>query len=194
MKKKLVFFLFVFMVSNFGICALTYAGEWRFPVGLSYFSGLDDIGDILEDNETSGYTTADITVIPVGITFRPYYEFENGMGVGMDFGPTMLTTGDIDFFNFPINATFRYSFNHDGNTSPYLRAGVSYNIVSGDYKEGSNPGIFAAAGIELMRTKMIGFGIEVAYDSSEIEMENLDYSRIDEIKPGDLILTFSVIF
>ena len=179
-----------FLATNFCICSSAYAeGEWHFPVGLSYFSGVSDIGDLFEDNieSQSTYNTiieADVTVIPVGITFRPYYEFDSGVGIGMDFGPIMFLYSDqeyiddVDFFNLPVIATCRYAFNSDGDVSPYVRAGVSYNISSGDYKEGSDPGLFAAVGIEFMRKKAVNMGIEVAYDSSEIEFIDLSNDSV----------------
>lgn len=193
--------LFAFLTASFCICGSTYAGEWRFPVGLSYVSGVNDIGDLLEDNlESNPYVSADVTVIPVGITFKPYYEWESGLGVGMDFGPTMFVWSseddiDADFFNLPINANCRYTFMPDGNVSPYVKAGISYNISSGDYKEGSDPGFFAAAGIEWMRNRKVGIGVEVAYDSSQIEFERLYYPYgTEKIKPGGFTLTISAVF
>lgn len=204
MNKNWTILLFIFLVANFGICGSTYAGEWHFPVGLSYISGVNDIGDLFEDNlEAESYIySADITVIPVGITFRPYYEYDNGVGFGMDFGPTMIMLSneddiDADFFNLPINVTCRYAITPDASVSPYVRAGISYNISSGDYKESSKPGLFAAVGVEMMRTKAVNLGIEFAYDSSEIEFEDhTDYygGGIKKIKPGGFIFTFSVIF
>lgn len=87
-KNILTLLLFVFLAANFGICGSTYAGEWRFPVGLSYVSGLNDIGDLIEDNASTGYVQADVTVIPIGATFRPYYEFDNG-------GTRKIKPGDL---------------------------------------------------------------------------------------------------
>lgn len=187
--------LFVLLVINFGICGSTYAGEWRFPVGLSYVSGVSDIGDLIEDNASTAYVDADVTAIPVGITFRPYYEWDMGLGVGMDFGPVMMTVGDVDFFNLPISATCRYAFLADRNVSPYVKAGVSYNIVSGDYDRSSDPGLIAAVGVEFMRNRAVGMGIEVAYNTSEIEFDDYDhYPYIKTIKPCEYTVTFSAIF
>jgi hypothetical protein len=55
----------------------------------------------------------------------------------------MIVLGDADFFNLPLNLNCRYTFNHQGNVFPYIRAGVSRNFASGDYVEGSKIGFLA---------------------------------------------------
>ena len=149
------------------------AGEWRFPVGLSYVGGIDDIGDLFEDNlEAEGYWTDSVTPIPVGIAFRPYFEFDSGLGIGMDFGPLMAVTGDVSFVNLPVNVNCRYAFLPDSNISPYIRGGIAYNLAGGDYVDSKNPGLFGAVGVEFLRQKMVGVGFEIAVDKSEIEFED----------------------
>lgn len=198
MKNKIwTILLFVFLIDCFCICGSSFAGDWHFPVGLSYISGMGDVKDIYEDNLTAqGYYTESIDSIPVGVTFRPYYEIDNGLGFGMDIGPSMLMLGDLDFFSIPLNATCRYTFNHNSKVRPYVRAGLSHNFASGDYVESGETGYFTAAGIELMKNDVFGFGIEAAYDSSEIEFEKWGYSSytLEKIKPGGFTLTVSVIF
>ena len=199
MKNKIgSILLFVFLAADFCICGSAYAGDWRFPVGLSYISGVNDVSDLYEDNlDELGYITDSVDAIPVGVSFRPYYEFDNGLGIGMDFGPSMLIIGDVDFFNFPVNATCRYTINHDADVAPYIRVGISHNFASGDYVESGETGLFAAVGLEMMRNKVVALGIEAAYDSSEIEFERyvLYWDVVyEKIKPGGFTLTFSVIF
>ena len=106
------------------------AGQWRFPVGLTYVSGFSDIVDVIEDNEDA----ADTGYVPIGISFQPYMQFKNGLG------PLMIVIGDAKFINLPVNINGRFTFNHQGDVSPYVRAGVSRNFASGDYVEGSKFG------------------------------------------------------
>ncbi|MEW6419128.1 MAG: outer membrane beta-barrel protein [Nitrospirota bacterium] len=126
--------------------------------------------------EAKGYDVDTEFAWPVGLTFQPYVEFDNGLGVGMGLGPMMIvaTNQDADFFNLPVNLNLRYSFLPKEKISPYVRAGASYNITSGDYVEGSKIGFLGALGVEFLRKSPVGFGLEVGYDSSEIEFEEFE--------------------
>ena len=153
---------------------LAAAGEWRFPVGLTYVSGVGDIVDQYEDNlQAEGYETEKTESVPVGLSFQPYYSFDSGLGIGVGFGPTMMIFGDVDFFNLPVNVCLRYTIAPKANTSAYLRAGASHNLASGDYVASSKVGFVGALGIEFLRHKRVGIGIEVGYDSSTIELDDL---------------------
>lgn len=68
--------------------------------------------------------------------------------------------------------SLRYAFAPKANTSLYLKAGASYNFASGDYVEESQPGFIGAVGVEFMRNKPVGIGVELGYDSSTIELED----------------------
>jgi outer membrane protein W len=81
------------------------------------------------------------------------------------------TSGDIDIINVPVNVHGRYYFDPEGSFSPYVKAGLSYNIASGDYLETSNVGVFGGLGVELYRTNSVSWGIEAIIDSSTIEIE-----------------------
>ena len=161
-----------------GISSMTkttaFAGDWRFPIGLSYIDGQQKIVDQIEDNlvaddqihkTVSGFT--------VGVSFYPYYEFENGLGLGFGFGPLGIILGvDASLSDIPLLGFVRYSLTPESNVSPYLRAGVSRHIPNGDYVEGYQIGFAGALGIELLRDKAVGMGIEVGYDTAAIELEN----------------------
>ncbi len=111
MKNKCLIVLYAaFFMANLFICSPVKAEEWRFPVALSYANGFDDILDISEDNlRAEGYRTDSVDGLPVGVAFRPYFQFDNGFGLGADVGPAMMIFGDVDFFNIPVNVNCRYT-------------------------------------------------------------------------------------
>lgn len=159
------------------------ANEWRLPVGLTYISGIGDIIDQYEDNlRADGYITDSVEGLPFGISFQPYYEFDSGLGIGVGVGPVMLIYGDIDFLNLPVNVCLRYALMPKSNASVYFRGGLSYNLDSGDYVEDSQAGLIGAVGIEFMRHKPVGFGIEFGYDGSTIELEDRTTLNPDDTK------------
>jgi len=173
------------------------AGEWRFPVGLTYVSGIGDIVDQYEDNlQADGFLTESADGLPFGVSIQPYYQMDSGFGVGFGVGPTMWITGDVDFFNLPVNLSMRYAFMNKSDTSLYLRAGISHNFANGDYVEDSNIGFVGALGVEFMRNKVVGFGIEAGYDSSVIELEDRTTANPNDTKEfepvGFMISLFAV--
>ena len=51
-------------------------------VGLSYVSGTREILDQWKDNEeVQGESVSDDVYWPVGLSYRPYYQFDMGLGV-----------------------------------------------------------------------------------------------------------------
>jgi len=196
MLKKSIgsFLMMVFILCIFSNSV--QAGRWRLPVGLAYVNGLEEIVDLYEDNlEAEGYIVDTSVVFPVGITFQPYFEFDNGFGLGLGVGPIMYIDGDVaDFVNVPINADVRYLFLNKGSTAPYLRAGVRTNVASGEYVESSSPGFIGGFGIEFLRDKRVNMGIEILYDSSEIEFTYLPENSTKEIKPNEIVFSVYVIF
>jgi len=181
---------------------LTYAaqaGEWRHPLGLSYVSGFSDIMDVMEKNkEIEGYDV-DSFLWPIGISYHPYYQIDGGLGIGFGIGPIQLIMGDLELYNFPISVDVRYKLLPESNISPYGRAGIAYNIVSGDYVDSSKAGFLGGIGVEFNQQSVVGWGIEVLYNASEIKMEKYtgsgwDY-RLDgteEIKPEVQISVFVI--
>ncbi len=175
------------------------AADWRFPLGLTYTSGFGDVVDIYEDNlKAEGYLVTTTESLPVGISFHPYAQFDSGFGVGFGVGPLMIIYGDREFFDIPIGLDFRYTFMPTANTSPYIRAGGRYHAASGDYVEGTTPGFFGGFGVEFLRDKRVNMGIEISYDSSEIELEKKKRypytSTTENIQPCGLMLSIFVIF
>ena len=100
------------------VAAPASAGEWRYPFGLTYTSGFSDVLDYYED--VLG-VDADLS-FPIGISFAPYFEFDQGHRLGLDVGPPSIilveiTAGssseDIDYFNLPLGGTYGYTFLRD---------------------------------------------------------------------------------
>lgn len=204
MKKKIVACIQVvavlFIVSNYAIAA-----DWRFPVGFTYVGNFNKIVDLCENNlETELEEEFDIVDVytefkwPFGTSFQPYVEFDMGLGVGIGIGPLMYIKSsgfkDVDFFNVPINLNLRYSLIPKKDISPYVRAGVSYNIASGDYVEDSKLGFLGALGVEFSRKSPVGYGLEVGYDSSEIEFEDFRRDGTKNIKPINWWASLFVVF
>jgi hypothetical protein len=89
----------------------------------------------------------------------------------------------------------RYTFLRGGNVSPYARLGVQYPLVIGRYLEQGMPGALGAVGIEFFRQKHVSFGVEVAYDSSEIEVEVDTYPAMSqEVKPNGFTISVFAVF
>jgi hypothetical protein len=66
-----------------------HADDFFFPVGIGISSGHIDVFDKIKDlYRSAGFQINHSTLVPVGITFSPYYEFNCGVGVGLSLGPT----------------------------------------------------------------------------------------------------------
>jgi hypothetical protein len=167
-----------------GLQASTRAGSFHFPVGLSYASGIQDAADKLFDYYKLDYSDVDRFDIPIGLTLNPYYEWDNGLGVGVSVGPTAFIFVDEQYYNgnstwdntkfsyaVPIGGFVRYTLFRDRTIAPYVRVGVRYPLAGGDNLESSQVGQFGAVGVEFWRTKKVGMSIEVGYDASEIKVK-----------------------
>lgn len=178
-------------VLSFFLCTVlpSQAAEWRFPIGISYISGLNDVNDLHNDNlEVEGYTVSSQNFVwPVGITFQPYYQFDNNYGLGFGFGPCMFSLGGkSSFSSIPVGVDLRYTLNPSSNTSPYARGGIRYNLASGDYVKGSSPNFFVALGMEFRKLRNLGWGFEIFYDASEIEFEKYHLISSDDSGAYDI--------
>ena len=165
-------------IVTFGLHSNAQAGRFHFNLGLNYVDGINEVSDGLKDIYGAAYDE-DI-VVPVGLTLNPYYEFESGLGIGAVVGPASLIaikqvgggtdTTDISYI-VPVGAEVRYTLLRDKALSPYVKAGFRYPIAGGDNIDSSNVGFFGAAGVEFMHEKAVGFGLEVAYDTSEVTLK-----------------------
>ena len=59
------------------------AGDWKYPLGITYSSGFDDV---LDYHEAALGVDADFS-FPIGVSFHPYIEINNGHMIGIDVGP-----------------------------------------------------------------------------------------------------------
>ena len=195
MKKTFLVSCILFLLMGLIVSRPSKAAEWSFPVGLTYINGFGDVADIYEDNlKAEGYLVNSVESIPIGISFHPYVQFDNGFRIGTGIGPLMLIIGDASFFNMPINLNGGYTFLPAANTSPYVHAGVMINAASGDYVEGTTPGFFGGIGVEFFRNRTVGLGIELSYDASEIEFEKKVNNSTENIKPAGLMFSIMAVF
>ena len=201
MKKRSIV-LFIILLAGAFFIQPAIAGEWRIPVGFSYVGGASEFLDQIEDNlEAEGYWT-DASIWPVGVSVQPYYEFDFGLGVGFGVGPLILVAGDADAILLPVNASLRYAILPWAKITPYVRCGLSHIIASGDYIEGSSPGFVIAGGVEFMRHKRVGLGVEIGLDYASVEMEDQEERRrtggdpdaTDDIEAVGLTVSIQAIF
>ena len=202
MKRALFFYGTVFLLATVFL-RQTSGSDWRFPVGLSYVHGFNDVVDFYESS-----VDADIFAIPVGVTFHPYYNFDFGLRLGMGVGPLSVVYiqyigyGEDKFFlNIPLNINIGYTILPGFNVSPYLRTGLVYHAATGDYLESSKPGFFGAIGLEFLRKKRVGFGFEIAIDKAEMEFDEQYYSwgsyysaGKTTLNPGKVLISVFAIF
>ncbi len=176
-----------------------WGGKMHFPVGLTYVSGIYDVDDAFKKDYTSRGYGYDSFVWPVGLSFQPYWEFNNGLGIGASIGPVDVgavsgsgATEDTFFAIIPIGLDLRYTFFNDTDVAPYVRAGARYPITAGDLVENGQIGLFGAIGVEFFHTRPVGFGIEASYDDSKIDV--VDGGFKETIKPYQFMVTLFIVF
>jgi hypothetical protein len=198
--------LLMFSMTVTGQCA-----EFHFPVGLSFASGITQVVDKMKDN----YFLEDDYVWPVGLTFNPYMEFANGLGIGAGIGPCIFMViesrrnddrrnddrGDDDSFSYviPVGLDLRYTFLKKSDITPYVRAGFRYPIAGGDYFQSGRMGAFGGIGMEIWRTKRISMGFEISYDDSKIEVKAggrgaRPNTTTQEVTSGGFLLSVFAVF
>lgn len=155
-----------FLASTLALRADEVDQGWHFNPGISITSGFSDL---IDEYEQLGYETE--FEWPVGLTFDLYYDFGNGLGIGGGLGPAIYLGGDLDVFVLPVGLDARYTFYLSASTGLYVRGGARYNIADGDYLGDSRIGPFAAIGINFGRGKKIGWGIELSYDGSSVDVD-----------------------
>lgn len=179
------------------LAAPASAGDWKHSVGVTYAAGFQDLVDY---HERALGVEVDFA-IPIGATYHPYYETDKGHRIGIDVGPVGIILFDTNisdsmtFFSLPVGVTYGYGFARDKSTAPYVRAGVRYNIASGDFVEDSSPGFIGAIGLEMARQKRVSFGLELAYDNATVKLKDEFGFRIpdEEIEAGGFQISFLVI-
>ncbi|MBN1506053.1 MAG: outer membrane beta-barrel protein [Sedimentisphaerales bacterium] len=188
----------------------------RFRLGISYINGLSDLADQYEDNletiveEEVGVDLdldADTIVIPIGLTLFPYYQWDFGLMLGPSIGPFMFIWEQVSYDDYRTGDSWDESYTHwqlpvsmnvgfvlgpEYPVSFYVRGGPSYHFAGGDFYEGSNLGVVGAIGLEIFNSRHFRLGLEAAYDSAEVEIENLRTHRNENIQASEF--SFSLFF
>lgn len=176
-------------------------GEMRYQINLSYVDGLDDLGDLYEDNweqerldEGYWYADADIVVLPVGLSFHPYYQWDSGLRIGAGIGPIVWVYGDVDHFEMPLSATAGYALNPSDPVTFYVFGGPSYHVTSGDYVDNSNIGGVVGAGVELIKKDNLVVGVEASYDSASLDIDDIRGGGTKEIATTEFSVGVFILF
>jgi len=144
-------------------------------IGLSYPSGFQDVVDFYDDVP---WLEVD-RLSPVGLFYRLLVNYDSGMRTDVGVGPLTYVIGDVAYHDIPLTLTIGYNFNSKGSFNPYVRGGLSYHFIDGDYVKDTKPvGPFGALGVEFMKNKPWQFFVEVAYDGAEATM------KVDEYRYG----------
>ena len=185
--------------------------DWRLPLHVTYASGFSDVTDYYER-----LLGVNVNAIPIGVAFSPYAEFDysswTGSAVGGQIGPIEFvywesqtisgsgTTSDSGLFlAVPLVLYYGQVFAPQKSVCPYVKIGYSFPIVSGDAVEKVSPGLFAAVGLDFMRQKRVGVGMEFAVDKSKVTFKEQNkpyggYMPAEEIAPIDFAVSFRIVF
>jgi hypothetical protein len=167
-RKMIGVWISIVLATASTVCS---AGDWKFPVGLTYVSGFADIVDYHEDQVDADTSYA----VPVGLSFSPHYEFDYGGRLGIQLGPIAILMYDAYgdesdmFVDVPFILTFGHTLLPKASVSPYVRAGLAVHLVTGDFVGDETPGFFVAGGVEFMRDRPVALQLEAAYDSATVE-------------------------
>jgi len=160
--------------------------------------------DLYKNNmEHEGYEIIAEFVMPVGVSFNPYMQFDSGLRVGGGFGPVFVVLIEENgYFALPFNINAGYTLFPNGPFSPYLKGGISYHLAGGEYHHSSAPGLFAAAGLVLMNDRRVNFGFEISTDLSKVKFKEYDWEyyvsgrdqKFTTIQPAELLISLFVQF
>ena len=179
--------------------------RFKFPLGFSFANGAYDLDQKLRDSFiANGYSVSDNFVWPIGLSLNPRIEFPFGGSIGATVGPTEFfavgktgsgssSSAELNCI-VPIGAYVQYNLFQNKPISPYARAGFRYPITGGDYLGSSTVGPFVAGGVEFLRTKKIGLGIEAGYDWSEVSVSAGPTGGEQRVKPIGFNVGVFVIF
>ena len=182
-------------------CQSAVADVLSHGLGLTIIPQHDKVIDLHERKLISqGFSVSEVdSFIPVGFAYQPYYQYNNGVGIGGGIGPVMFIgttkgdTTDIIFTNIPVNIDVRYAYNPgDNSVEPFIKAGIRKNIANGDFVVSSKAGVYAAIGLEFNVDKAVSFSLELTIDNSEIVFE--DVFGETTIEPNERMITFLVLF
>lgn len=170
MKQILLPTLFVLILSV-SANAAPASDYWRFALGYSYLSQVDEIKDSYKHLARDAGEGKDVYNTSLSLRFQPYYQFSSGIRTGICIGPLIMMHGDVHHFQVPLNISLGYSFFKDSPFSAYILCGAAYHIATGDFYSDSTPGFYGGMGCEILNTEPVHLGFEVAYDSSAITLD-----------------------
>jgi len=132
-------------------------------VGLTYSKGFHDVVSWHED-----HLAVQTDEIPVGLSYRFIRNLDSGLRLDVGIGPIAIFTGDVDYYDVPLQLTGGYSLFKGSSFRPYIRGGLSYHINDGDYVESSaGLGLIGAVGVEIGRRGHVNFFAEASVDTAE---------------------------
>jgi hypothetical protein len=167
-------------------------------IGLGYPSGFQDVVDFYDDVP---WLEVD-RLSPVGLFYRLLVNYDSGMRTDVGVGPLAFVAGGVEYHDVPVTATIGYNLNPKGSINPYLRGGLSYHFIGGDYVKDTKPvGPFGALGVEFMKNKPWQFFVEVAYDGAEATMKVDEYRygfgtyrKTEDINPTGVMISAGFMF
>lgn len=180
-------------------------GGFRFGIGLTYASGIDDVYDFVEEEiEARGFDPDGFSV-PAGLTLVFGYRFDFGGEILVDAGPASVLIVDVvgaddTYYNWdvPVGLTAGYAFFRDSSISPYIRGGVRYHFTDGDFSDDSSAGWYAAGGVDFFANKAVNLQLEVAYDAAQVTYKTPEEWPLgvssEEIEPGALMISIRAVF
>lgn len=193
--------LCVFVLAMGCLVNAAHAGKMRYQINLSYVEGLNDLADLYEDNweleqldDGYDFASADIFVWPVGLSFSPFYQWDNGLRAGIGVGPLVLMFGDVEHFEVPLSVRAGYTVNPSDPVSFYVFGGPSYHAAGGDYVDSSDLGFVVGAGVELIKKDNLSFGIEASYDSAEVKIDDIRRGGTEGIKTTEFSVGLFILF
>ena len=163
-------------------------------LGLSYVTGVHDVGDFYDDEEF-----LDVTTWPVGLAYRLTVNLDVGVRFDFGVGPVVLMFGDADYWDVPLQATVGYSLFPHHTFRPYIRGGASYHFMDGDLVDSkAGAGLLGAVGVEIGKRGRVSFFGEVSLDTAEATFRHDNPapggSSSEDIKVSDVAVTLGVTF
>lgn len=154
-------------------------GGFHFQATLTYVN-LGDLEDAIEAHNP--WINVD-TIWPIGLGLGAFYDFDNGLAVGVEVGPAIIATGDASFWIVPVGLDVRYTFMTDSSMSPFVRAGVQQAFAGGDFIESGSLGFYAKVGLEFGHANDMSWGIEAGYSSATVDVLPGNGFATEEVEP-----------
>ena len=163
-------------------------------IGLTYSSGFEDVLDWHEE-----HLYVDRSGLGLGISYRYIHDFNPNLR--MDIGASYFGAwGDVEYSDLPLQLTIGYNFLPGATFKPYVRGGMTYHIMDGDYVEKeADFGLLGAVGVEI--GSRANFFAEVSVDTAEATFSTSASTSAwtrsaseEDIKISDWMLTLGARF